>query len=287
SKHGRELYGYVSWQFRLPDAGYESAWKPLTDRDCFLANFGPTTVERRDPLFHLSKTCCYWSGQSWPYVTTQTLAALANLLRDYKQDHVTKKDYLRLLQIYARTQRKKGAPYIAEAAHPDTGSWEGHDSYNHSEHYFHSGFCDLIITGLVGLKARADETIEIDPLAPEGWDYFAVDDLSYRGRRVSIIWDKSGERYGKGKGLKIIANDQVIASSEKIGKLSGQLPTIEEARAQAKAEAGREVNYAVNNDGWYFPRVSASFSGTGTDLTKVNDGNYWYHISPPNRCTFE
>jgi len=47
------------------------------------------------------------------------------------------------------------------------------------------------------------------------------------------------------------------------------------------------VNYAVNNDGWYFPRITASFSGAGMDLTKVNDGNYWYHIAPPNRCTFE
>jgi len=28
-------------------------------------------------MFHLSPTCCWWSGQSWPYATTQTLKALA------------------------------------------------------------------------------------------------------------------------------------------------------------------------------------------------------------------
>ncbi len=284
--HGREEIGFVPWQFNLPEAGagYEVAWKTLMDPAFFYSNFGPTTVERDDPLFSLSTWCCWWSGQSWPYATTQTLKGMANLLQNYNQDVISRENYVKQLGVYARTHRKKDAPYIAEACDPNTGSWEGHDSYNHSEHYFHSGFNDLIITGLMGLKVRGDDTIEIDPLAPQSWDYFAMDDLSYRGRRVSIVWDKTGQRYGKGQGLKIIANDQVIASSEKIEKLSGQLPARGE---EPTREAGAQVNYAVNNDGWYFPRITASFSGAGTDLTKVNDGNYWYHLSPPNRCTFE
>ncbi|HEV8606785.1 MAG TPA: discoidin domain-containing protein [Tepidisphaeraceae bacterium] len=282
--HGREQIGFVPWQFNLPDGGFEPAWKTLLDPKFFFSKFGPTTVERDDPLFSLSTWCCWWSGQSWPYATTQTLKGMANLLQNYQQNVVSRDDYLKLLQIYARSHRKKGAPYIAEACHPDTGSWEGHDSYNHSEHYFHSGYTDLIITGLVGLKPRADDTIEIDPLAPAGWNYFALDNLTYRGRRLSIIWDKTGERYGKGKGLRIIANDQLIASADNLAKLTAQLPPNAEAPAQ---EASINVNFAVNNNGWYFPRISASYSGPGTDLTKVNDGNYWYHPSPPNRCTFE
>ena len=58
----------------------------------------------------------------------------------------------KLLRTYALTHRKDGRPYLAEALHPDTGSFEGHDGYNHSEHYFHSSFNDLVITGLVGLR---------------------------------------------------------------------------------------------------------------------------------------
>jgi hypothetical protein len=163
---GRELIGYVPWQFNLPDPGYEAAWKFLMDRDYFFAHFGPTTVERHDPLFKISPTCCWWSGNSWPYATTQTLKALANLLQSYRQDIVTKADYLKSLQIYARTHRKNGRPYIAEAAHPDTGSWDGHDSYNHSEHYFHSGYVDLIVTGLVGLRPRADDVLGFNHWRP-------------------------------------------------------------------------------------------------------------------------
>jgi hypothetical protein len=163
SPHGRELIGYVPWQFNLPDAGYEEAWKFLMDPKFFHADYGPTTVERGDPQFLISDRCCVWSGQSWPYATTQTLKALANVLQNYRQNVVTRADYVRLLSVYAKTHRKNGRPYLAEACHPDTGSWEGHDAYNHSEHYFHSGYVDLIITGLVGLRPRDDDTIEIHP----------------------------------------------------------------------------------------------------------------------------
>src|SRR5262249_21154369 len=79
SPFGRELIGYVPWQFGLPDTGrgYEMAWKKLMDKDGFFAPFGPGTVERHDPMFVLKNSCCWWSGQSWPYATSQTLKAMA------------------------------------------------------------------------------------------------------------------------------------------------------------------------------------------------------------------
>jgi hypothetical protein len=280
--HGRELIGYVPWQFNLPDPGYESAWKLLMSRDGFFSDFGPTTVERRDPLFHLSKTCCWWSGQSWPYATSQTLKALANLLQRYKQEVVTNADYLKLLQTFARTHRKNGKPYIAEAAHPDTGSWEGHDSFNHSEHYFHSNFADLVITGLVGMRPRDDDVLEVIPLAPPSWDYFALDEVPYRGHRVSIVWDRTGERYAFGKGLHLLVDGKESASSTTLQQLSAKLP---EFRAEEEGPAA--VNHAVNNDRTAYPRVEVSFSAPGTSAAKLIDGNYWYHLSPPNRWTCE
>ncbi len=74
----------MPWQFGMldPDQGFEVAWQKLMDRDAFWADRGPTTVERHDPLFLLQKSCCWWSGQSWPYATTQTLKGMARLLQD-------------------------------------------------------------------------------------------------------------------------------------------------------------------------------------------------------------
>src|SRR5262249_1435902 len=96
NEHGREEIGYVPWQFNLPDPGYGAAWKFLMDPDYFYTPYGPTTVERHDPQFLISKTCCVWSGQSWPYATTQTLVAMANLLNKDQQNVVSKKDYFKL-----------------------------------------------------------------------------------------------------------------------------------------------------------------------------------------------
>ena len=294
SPHGRELIGYVPWQFNLPDAGYESAWKFLMDRDYFFADFGPTTVGRKDPLFLISNRCCVWSGQSWPYATTQTLKAMANLLQNYKQEVVTRKDYVRLLSIYAKTHRKDGRPYIAEAAHPDTGAWEGHDAYNHSEHYFHSGYVDLIITGLVGLRPRKDEMLEVHPLAPNQWEYFALDGVVYRGHELAVLWDRNGKRYGRGAGLHLIVDGQTIARSKTLEPLSAKLvggtdkwsprPLVSGSRS---SESPPRYNFAVNNDGTYYPRITASYTGDKTSAAKLIDGNYWYHLHPPNRWTNE
>jgi hypothetical protein len=286
--HGRELIGYVPWQFGMPDhgRGFERAWKSLMDRDRFFADFGPTTVERHDPLFVLKKTCCWWSGQSWPFATTQTLKALANVLQDYDQTVVTKADYLKLLHTFAVSHRKDGKPYLAEALNPDTGSFEGHDSYNHSEHYFHSGFCDLVITGLVGLKPRDDDTLEIQPLAPDDWSYFALDDVAYRGRRIGIVWDKQGTRYGLGKGLHILVDGKTAASAARLERLTAAMPKLESPPAESRSRLNA-VNFAVNNDGNYYPRITASHTGPNSSAAKLFDGNYWYHVHPPNRWTAE
>ena len=288
SPHGRELHAYIPWQFNLPDAGFESAWKFLMDRDYFFADFGPTTVERHDPLFLLKNSCCWWSGQSWPYATAQTLKAVANLLHNYRQNVVTRADYVKQLGIFARSHRKQGKPYLAEALHPDTGSFEGHDGYNHSEHYFHSSFNDLVITGLVGLKTRADDVVEIDPLAPAEWPFFALDDVPYRGRRLSILWDKDGTRYQRGAGLRVLADGKEIASLPTLGRISVTLPAAVAAvgtASTAGATGKTLLNYAVNNDGDYYPRFTASHTDPKTPLNKVNDGHVWYTVHPPNRWT--
>lgn len=276
--HGRELIGFVPWQFGLPDSGYEDAWRTLFDPEVFWSEHGPTTTEQGDPLFYVSPRCCVWSGNSWPYATTQTLVALANLLNDYEQDVVDAADYFRLLQAYTRTQRKDGRPYVAEAADPFTGSWAGHDTWFHSEHYFHSGYVDLVITGLIGLRPRDDDRLVVNPLVPADWDWFALDDVAYRGHRVSVIWDRDGSRYGRGAGLQVLVDGDVLAAAPEIGRLAAELPPAAPPPAPA-----RRHNVAVHNDATWFPAASASSSLPHAPPAWAVDGQHWYHTSPPNR----
>jgi hypothetical protein len=281
--HGRELIGYVPWQFDLPAAGkgYERAWRFLMDTGYFLAPFGPTTVERHDPQFFISPHCCWWSGNSWPYATTQTLDAMANLLNDYHQSVVSTADWMRLFEIYTHTQRKDGRAYVAEAANPDNDSWAGHDTPYHSEHYFHSAYVNLVITGVVGLRPRADDSVVVNPLAPPDWSYFALDDVRYHRRRLSILWDRDGTRYGRGRGLMVFADDRLVARAPRLGRLAAYLtPGKSPARTSAPL-----VNFAVNNGHAAYPWIAASYAAPENPPTYLVDGNYWYHQSPPNRWT--
>jgi hypothetical protein len=126
----RELLGYTPWYFELPGPGYEDAWKQLMDPAGFYAPYGPTTSEQRSPKFAISYEGheCQWNGPSWPYSTSVTLTAMANLLDDYHQSVVTKKDYFDVLRIYSNSQRRKLADgkvicWIDEDIDPRTGVW--------------------------------------------------------------------------------------------------------------------------------------------------------------------
>jgi hypothetical protein len=221
----REEIGFIPWYFDLPKDGYEEAWQQLIDPQGFKAPTGITTAERRHPGFRSHGVgTCEWDGAVWPYATSQTLVALANLLRNYDQDYVNRADYFGALMTYARSHRYEGRPYIGEYLDEKDGTWLKPDS-DRSRYYNHSTFCDLVISGLVGLVPREDDTITVDPLVPEGvWDWFCLDGVSYHGRTLAILWDRNGDRYGRGKGFRIFADGIRIAESEKPVCLTGSLP---------------------------------------------------------------
>ena len=278
-EHGRELIGYVPWQFNLPNSEHSVAWKFLMDPDYFYAPYGPTTAEQNDPQFFVSRNCCVWSGQSWPYATTQTLVALANLLNNYKQNEIDAGAYATMLHTYTRTQYKNGRPYIAESANPFDGSWSGSDLPNHSEHYLHSGYVDLILGGLFGIRASAGDSLRINPLVPEDWRYFAVEGVSYHGRDLALIWDLDGTRYGRGAGFTVFIDDKVVLNRSTV---ESSIVHVRSRKAALTFE--RPHNLAVNN-GRRFPEITASYSHPSTPPFYANDGSIWYHDVPINRWT--
>ncbi len=221
----REAIGFIPWYFNLPDAGYEQAWRQILDAKGFRAPMGLTTAERRHPAFRSHGVgTCEWDGAIWPFSSSQTLVALANVLRNYRQTYVTKKDYFDALVIYARSHDRNGKPYIGEYIDENTGEWLTPDS-DRSRFYNHSTFCDLVITGLAGLVPRDDNIVEVTPLLPtDTWEWFCLDNVHYHGRTITILWDKNGTKYKKGKGLHIYADGKEIAHSDALGRVTGKLP---------------------------------------------------------------
>ena len=222
----REAIGFIPWYFGLPDRGYEAAWKQVTDTRGFMAPVGLTTAERRHPDFrtHGSGHGCEWDGPVWPFATAQTLTAMANVLNDYPQEFITRQDYLKALTTYAKNQQMDGKPYIGEYQDEITGEWLRTDK-ERGRYYNHSTFCDLVISGLVGIRPQPDDTLEVSPLVPaDTWDWFALDNVKYHGKNVAVVWDKTGEHFGRGAGLTVLADGKVIAHSDKLERVKGALP---------------------------------------------------------------
>jgi len=233
----RELIGYIPWMFGIPPVGHGVAWKQLFDPQGFDGKFGPTTAERRSPRFRFkSSDQCTWNGPSWPYADTETLLALAEFENGPRQDVMSKTDYYNLFSRYVLAQHLKLAnghviDWIDEDLDADTGEWIAknmliakHKQVGRGNYYNHSGFADPLITGLIGLRARADDRVVVNPLLPEGtWRYFALDGLPYHGHRLTILWDADGKRYGQGKGMQLMVDGKKVASRKDLGKLEGTL----------------------------------------------------------------
>ena len=222
SANVREAIGFIPWYFNLPDndAKYEVAWEQITDEKGFNAPYGMTTAERRHPLFRTHGVGkCEWDGAIWPFASSQTLTAMANYINNYNQSTVNTSVYFDQMEKYVESQHHRGRPYIGEYQDEVTGYWLKGDQ-ERARYYNHSTFNDLVITGLVGLRPRLDNTIEINPLIPEGkWDWFCLDNISYHGHNVTILWDKNGDRYRMGKGLRVLVDGVEVGHSATLSKL--------------------------------------------------------------------
>ena len=70
-----------------------------------------------------------------------------------------------------------------------------------------------MISGLAGFRPADDGSVVINPLIPADWDYFALSDITFVNRKLSVIFDRNGKKYNYGKGLFILEDGKVVASS--------------------------------------------------------------------------
>ena len=146
-------------------------------------------------------------------------------------------------------------PWIDENQNPTNGDWisrtrlktwkngtwdAGKGGVERGKDYNHSTFCDLVISGLIGLRPRCDNTVVVNPARAavvgliSASIRFPITDLN-----LTILFDKTGSHYGKGKGLRIFADGKEIAASEKLARVTGQLPRARAARNLGRLEEVR------------------------------------------------
>ncbi|MEA5460406.1 glycosyl hydrolase family 65 protein [Arcicella sp. LKC2W] len=220
----REELGFIPWYFNLPNdqKNYANQWSQLLDTTGFKAKWGITTAERRHSLFrtHGSGHGCEWDGAVWPFATTQTIKGLSNLLTNYKHHgRITKQVFYDELQKYANSHQMNGKLYLGEYQDEKNGEWLKGDNPR-SKFYNHSSFADLVINDLVGFKPREDNIVEINPIiTAQQWDWFCLDKVQYHGKNFTILWDKTGEKYRKGKGFRVFIEGIEINHTRKLKKI--------------------------------------------------------------------
>ncbi len=204
----REELGFIPWYFNLPDDDKCVAFTELLKDDGFKGKYGITSAERRHKRFmEEHEHDCLWSGPAWPFATSQTLVAVANAIRNYNQDFINKDNYFDLLLQYAKAHQRTledgtVIPWIDENYDADTGVWEARrkleargwleekGGLERGKDYNHSLFCDLVLSGLFGIDQK-DGKFTVNPLVPDSWDYFKVENLWLDGKRYRISYTKA------------------------------------------------------------------------------------------------
>ena len=145
---------------------------------------------------------------------------------------LTEEDYFYELEKYTHTQYQyydnypEPRPWIGQSANYEGKDANGMARWNlkNPNFYNHSGYCDLVISGLVGFRPQEDGSFSVNPLIPENkWDYFCLDGLKYRDKYITILYDKTGNKYNKGKGLQIYIDGLLKASAPQLQKLKVEL----------------------------------------------------------------
>ena len=141
---------------------------------------------------------------------------------------MTKEDYYETLCTFSNSHRRineegRKICWIDENLDPFTGEWmarkmlieRGSVIKERGKDYNHSSFCDLVISGLIGLQPQPDGTLFIEPLIPEGkWSYFCLDGIVCMGRKIAVMYDRDGTRYGRGKGFFVFVDGKEAFRSD-------------------------------------------------------------------------
>ena len=289
---GRELVGYTPWLYDLPpkenaSVSYSDAWQHIFSASQLAGPQGLRTVEPSYPRYlvqyRYDKSTglreCQWNGPSWPFQTSQTLTALANLLNDYPPYGFTSSDYLHLLRQYTHQHfLSPGHPDLQEDYNPDTGG--PIVGLPRSHHYEHSTYVDLILGGLIGIRPRADDILGINPLMlvapgasapPIRW--FRLENLKYHGHDLAIAYDLDGSRYHLGLGLFVYVDGKLVKGPVPLGRV--EVP-LQPASADQLRPKPRRVDLAVNVGFVNGPAAAASSSAPGSPASEAIDGRLWF-----------
>lgn len=282
---GRELAGMAPWYFNLPadNNEYTLAWKHVLDTTQLLGKYGFRTNEPsyeyyfKQFIWFEGKRGSQWNGPSWPYQSSQALTSMANVLNNYHQQVVSNSDYLHVLRLFTRQHYlPDGKINLVENYDPNLGGPIVY--YYWSNHYLHSTYNNLVISGLCGVRPSEGDSLTINPLVDHSIRYFYLDNINYRGHDVSVVYDQDGSRYNIGKGLTVFVDGEKADA-----KTNGTRTMVYIGKTLEHKPDTQPINVALNLRKKDSPVPSASVNNVPDSLYQAIDGRIWYFPEIRNR----
>ena len=144
-------------------------------------------------------------------------------------------------------------------------SWIHHDTL---------GMMDYsVIEDIAGLQPRMDNKIELWPLNVD-YDHFAVDNISYHGKNLSIVWQKTATTYeGVPQGFSLYVDGKLVMNNNEMSHVIYDPTTgsVELPKNDVSGAAGSNAGTTVNSHAAADCAVSTASAASLTAYPKAVD----------------
>ena len=201
------------FKHQLVSNGERVEWKDQQNFAPFIEGLVPNTAEYRQALRY------YGDADEFPimpfYTSNQADKALAAAVGFPGSNNFSNINSTLEAQLYARALRQYPSPHITRGMYLRLLEWLTWVQYvggdnrlpNNNEFFFNwnpetrtfgrsgifhnilGAYDFMIVDDIAGVRPRLDDRLELWPI-DVGWDHFAVNNLNYHGRDLTIVWDR-------------------------------------------------------------------------------------------------
>jgi len=200
----------------------------------------------------------------------------ASALRRYPTEYVTPGMYEALLNWSTWVQYVDGDNRLPNNNEFFFG-WDPEDQDFGRSGIFHNilgSYNFMIIDDIAGVRPRLDDVLELWPI-DVGWDHFAVNNLSYHGRDLTIVWDRpdSTDHYPVApEGYSVYLDGARVLTVDRLAHVTwdsstGKAAVVDGSDARVTFRAKATLDAATDVSLFRDARAVDMFQKAGRDLT--------------------
>jgi beta-L-arabinobiosidase len=125
-----------------------------------------------------------------------------------------------------------------------------------------------MIEDVAGLRPRSDNKIELDPISIPDWNHFTVNNLSYHGKDMSIVWNHDGyyDDGGAPRGFSLYLSGKRVYTSDKLTHITYDPAT---GKASVSGDNGDTSAKIAGAEAVSVPQANAITYGPDSRVTDI------------------